>query len=334
MDANSSKLPRIVQFLMLRRLVSILVLSATTAFACSVPVFRYALEHWAADPYRVTLPHGAKLEGNFKVTVGAAQRIELRQPLTMRNDEVIWSADYSEANARLLVDSPARHQIAERLANGESAVWVLLECGDKAKDAAAAQFLDERLEYLSSVMELPKLDQQDVKNGLVSIPGDGLRLAFSTLRVKRNDAAESAFIAMLLASEPDLRSLNEPIAFPIFGQGRVLYALVGKGIKVETVDRAAQFLIGSCSCQVKEQNPGVDLVMAVDWKQMVKAQAQPGQQLPELSQIADLLPQTVKIEGQPSAPQPEPDRSRLYWGLGLGVFTLILVLWRLKGSSR
>jgi len=319
---------------MLRRLVLILFLCATTAFACSVPVFRYALEHWAADPYRVSVPHGVKLEGNFKVTVGAAQRIELRQPLTMRNDEVIWSADSTEANARLLVDSPARQQIAERLANGESAVWVLLESGDKTKDAAAAKFLGERLEYLSSVMELPKLDQQDVKNGLVSIPGDGLRLAFSTLRLKRDDAAESAFIAMLLASEPDLRSLHEPIAFPIFGQGRVLYALVGKGIKVETVDRAAQFLIGSCSCQVKEQNPGVDLVMAVDWKQMVKAQAQPGQQLPELSQIADLLPQTVKIEGQPSAPQPEPDRSRLYWGMGLGLFALILVLRWLKGSSR
>lgn len=319
---------------MLRRLVLILLLCASTAFACSVPVFRYALEHWAADPYRVSVPHGVKLEGNFKVTFGAAQRIELRQPLTMRNDEVIWSVDYTEANAKLLVDSPARQQIAERLANGESAVWVLLECGDKTKDTAAAQFLDERLEYLSRVMELPKLDQQDVKNGLVSIPVDGLRLAFSTLRLKRDDAAESAFIAMLLASEPDLRSLHEPIAFPIFGQGRVLYALVGKGIKVETVDRAAQFLIGSCSCQVKEQNPGVDLVMAVDWKQLVKAQAQPGQQLPELSQIADLLPLTVKIEGQPSAPKPEPDRSRLYWGVGLGVFALILVLGWLKGSSR
>lgn len=316
---------------MLRRLASFLVFSATTAFACSVPVFRYALEHWAADPYRVTLPHGVSLEGNLKVTVGAAQRIELRQPLMMRNDEVIWSADYSEANARLLVDSPARQQIAERLANGESAVWVLLECGEAAKDAAAAKFLDERLEYLSSVMELPKLDQQDVKNGLVSIPGDGLRLAFSTLRLKRSDAAESAFVAMLLASEPDLRSLHEPIAFPIFGQGRVLYALVGKGIKVETVDHAAQFLIGSCSCQVKEQNPGVDLIMAVDWKQMVKAQSLPGQQLPELSQIADLLPQTVKIEGLPP-PKLAPDSSRLYWGMSLGLLALLFALGRLRRS--
>lgn len=277
-------------------------LATTSALACSVPVFRYALEHWAADAYRVTIPKGAKLEGHFIVQTAETTKIELRHPKSMRNEEVVWSAEYSEENVKRLVDSPARQEIAERLGSGESAVWVLLECGDAKKDAEAAKFLDERLEYLAGVMNLPKLDDQDIKNGLVSIPGDGLRLAFSTLKVKRNDPAESAFVAMLLASEEDLRELNEPMVFPIFGQGRVLYALVGKGIAVETVDSAAQFLIGSCSCQVKEQNPGVDLVMAVDWKQMVKDQATPGQKLPELSQIADLLPQTVKID----AAEPEP----------------------------
>lgn len=289
------------------RLFAFLFLTASSAIACSVPVFRYALEHWAADPYRVTVPHGAKLEGNFKITTADTQTIELRHPLSMRHDDVIWSAAYSEANVKRLVNSPARKEIAERLGNGESAVWVLLESGDAAKDAAAAKFLDERLNYLAGVMELPKLDAQDIKNGLVSVPGDGLRLGFSTLHVKRDDPAENAFVAMLLASEDGLREFNEPMVFPIFGQGRVLYALVGKGIAVETVDRAAEFLIGSCSCQVKEQNPGVDLVMAVDWKQMVKEQAMPGQKLPELSQIADLLPQTVKIEAAPPEPPVEPD---------------------------
>ena len=200
----------------------------------------------------------------------------------------------------MLVDSPARKQIAERLANGESAVWVFLESGDAAKDTEALKALEERIDYLGGVMNLPKLDDQDIKNGLVSIPGDGLRLAFSVVKVKRDDPAEAAFVAMLLASEEDLRGFNEPMAFPIFGQGRALYALVGKGIRAETIDEAAQFLIGSCSCQVKEQNPGVDIAMAVDWRQMVKDQATPGQNLPELSDMADLLPQTATITAAPS----------------------------------
>jgi len=289
------------------RTLAFLLLAAASAPACSVPVFRYALEHWEADAFRVTIPKGAKLAGNFSIQTAETTKIELRHPRAMGNDEIIWSADYSEANAKVLADSPARKEIAERIGNGESAVWVLLESGDAKKDAEAAKFLDQRLAYLAGVMELPKLDQQDVKNGLVSIPGDGLRLSFSTLKVKRDDPAENALVAMLLASEEDLRSLSEPMVFPIFGQGRVLYALVGKGIQVETIDSAAQFLIGSCSCQVKEQNPGVDLVMAVDWKKLVKEQAAPGQKLPELSEIADLLPQTEKIEAAHQESQVKPD---------------------------
>ena len=39
---------RIVRAHMIRPLL-ILLLAATSAFACSVPVFRYALEHWEAD---------------------------------------------------------------------------------------------------------------------------------------------------------------------------------------------------------------------------------------------------------------------------------------------
>lgn len=275
--------------------VFVFLLAATSAFACSVPVFRYALEHWEADAYRVTAPVGAKLPENYVVTTGTEPKIELRQPKSARNDTVIWSAPFSDANVAVLVDSPARKEIAERLGNGESAVWVFLESGDATKDAAAVKTLEERLDYLGGVMNLPKLDDQDIKNGLVSIPGDGLRLAFSIVKVKRDDPAEAAFVAMLLASEEDLRGFNEPMAFPIFGQGRALYALVGKGIRTETIDEAAQFLIGSCSCQVKEQNPGMDIAMAVDWKQLVKDQATPGQKLPELKDVADLLPQTSTI---------------------------------------
>jgi len=284
-----------------------LLLAAGTAFACSVPVFRYALEHWDADAYRVTAPAGAKLPENYVVTTGTEPKIELRQPKSARNDAVIWSVPFSEANAAVLVDSPARKEIAERLGNGESAVFVFLESGDPTKDATALKTLEERLDYLGGVMNLPKLDDQDIKNGLVSIPGDGLRLAFSIVKVKRDDSAEAAFVAMLLASEEDLRGFNEPMAFPIFGQGRALYALVGKGIRPETIDEAAQFLIGSCSCQVKEQNPGVDIAMAVDWKQLVKDQATPGQKLPELKDVADLLPQTVKIDAAQAEPPVKSD---------------------------
>ena len=55
------------------------------------------------------------------------------------------------------------------------------------------------------------------------------------------------------------------MAFPVIGRGRVLYALVGKGIFRDTIAMASRFVVGPCSCQVKDQNPGFDLLLAVDW---------------------------------------------------------------------
>ena len=85
------------------------------------------------------------------------------------------------------------------------------------------------------------------------------------------------------------------MVFPVFGQARVLYALVGKGIRHETIDRAASFLIGSCSCQVKEQNPGADLLMTVDWKKLLKDQSIGFQDLPKASDILHSMPERVTI---------------------------------------
>jgi len=55
------------------------------------------------------------------------------------------------------------------------------------------------------------------------------------------------------------------MAFPVFGRGRALYALVGDGINKETIGEACVFLATACTCMVKEQNPGTDLILAADW---------------------------------------------------------------------
>jgi hypothetical protein len=73
---------------------------------------------------------------------------------------------------------------------------------------------------------------------------------------------------------------------------------VGKGIKHETIDEAASFLIGSCSCQVKEKNPGADLLMSVDWKALLKDQATGLADLPPASEIVSGRMETVTIAPQ------------------------------------
>jgi hypothetical protein len=204
-------------------------------------------------------------------------------------------------------ESPARQQIVQRLAEGQSAVWVLLESGDKSKDDAAAALIEKRIEYLMGVMTLPKLDAQDIANGLVSVPESELRLEFSLMRVSRNDPAELFLVSLLMKSERDLSSVKEPMAFPIFGRGRALYALVGAGIRLETIDEAATFLIGKCSCQVKEQNPGVDLLMKADWRRLIKASPEVARDLPTLAELSRFAPVSVTTSAQTnSAPAATP----------------------------
>lgn len=280
------------------------------AFACSVPVFRYALEHWAADSYLAVVFHrgplsdlqqswirqlgsdgkAGQLHANIAVrTVDLDQNanaeemefwrklgadtlpyLVVRYPLAQQLPVNAWSGPLSADAIDLVLDSPARREIAQRLGSGQTAVWVLLEIGDQPKDDAAARLIEERLKYLTSVLELPKLEAEDVVNGLISIGQDDLKLQFSTLRVSRQDPAERAFVKTLLGTEADLEELAEPMVFPIYGRGRALYALIGKGINHETIDAAASFLIGRCSCQVKELNPGIDLLIAADWNAFVK----------------------------------------------------------------
>jgi hypothetical protein len=83
---------------------------------------------------------------------------------------------------------------------------------------------------------------------------------------------------------------------------------VGKGIKHETIDEAASFLIGSCSCQVKEKNPGADLLMTVDWKALLKEQAIGLADLPPASEIVSGRMETVTIAPQIHAETPSPSR--------------------------
>jgi hypothetical protein len=314
---------------------------AVPGWACSVPVFRYALEKWTADSFHAVVFHRGLLSeeqqglvkqlgpdglaGHRHANVSAKtvdldqspapEMLELwerlgakttpwlvvKYPTATRVPVTFSSAPLSHEAIAQLLESPARTEITERLADGENAVWVLLESGDAAADKAAAERLEQRLDYLTTTLTLPKLDEQDIVNGLVSVPEESLRVGFSVLRVARSDPAERVLVEMLLGTEPDLAEVKEPIAFPVFGRGRALYALVGNGIASQTIDRAATFLIGKCSCQVKEENPGVDLLFAANWEALLKVDPAGARELPKLSELIETKPVTVTISAPEAA---------------------------------
>jgi hypothetical protein len=284
-------------------------LAPTVGLSCPIPVYRYALEFWEASPYRVEIYYRGRLSaadeeivthlsqarsGPLKANVetraidvnGDVDEMTLRRfeelspprvpwmviryPRVSGMNDPLWSGPLSKADVDQVLGSPARERIAEMLADDVTAVWVLLESGDRAKDRAAASLLERELRRLERTLKLPDLElwMSDIER----IPAEKLpAVRFGSIRVSRNDTGEAHLVEMLLNSEADLKRFGvEPIVFPVYGRGIALWALVGSGIHEWTLTEAAEFLAGPCSCQVKHLNPGVDLLIANDWEGKVE----------------------------------------------------------------
>jgi hypothetical protein len=239
----------------------------------------------------------------------------------------LWSAPLGTTAFEPLLNSPVRRELARRLLKGDSAVWLLIETGDPAKDTAAQHLLQARLEHLEKTLKLPKIEPEDAANLAAAPDGAGLKIAFSLLRVSRLDPAEALLVRMLLSSEEDLGDGQEPVAFPVFGRGHVLYALVGKGINPEIIDEACSYLIGPCSCVVKEENPGFDLLMSVNWEAQLSFQAVPHRETPDLTGLTAAAPRSNSAVSPPPAPAAPPAASSRTLALPLwGILALGLVV--------
>ncbi len=290
-------------------LVTFIILSGiTAAHACNVPVFRFALERWRPDPYRVTVFHRGALsdvdraliapleEQQDKSQLNLAVRtldvseiddtdqdllaarnnitmptLVLHYPAHLRIAGPFWIAPLSKKSLTSLTDSPIRQELIRRLADGQTSVWLLLECGQREKDDAAAMLVQEQLKQLEQKLKLPELTDSSEDKLLAATP---LKVAFSLLRVPRSDA-EQPLISMLLKSESDLLEYSDPMVFPVFGRGRALLPLIGAGITADNIHDSAAFLVGACSCEVKEQNPGFDLLLAADWDTLLSQDGVP-----------------------------------------------------------
>jgi hypothetical protein len=176
----------------------------------------------------------------------------------------VWDEALSSHTLKRLVDSPVRHELARRLISGESAVWLLLESGDPKKDDALEQRMQTQLAKLTEEIKLPEMEPSDLRR--INTAQDTLKIKFSILRFSRKNPDEQPLIQMLLSSDLELRPMpSEPIIFPIFGRGRILTSLVGEAITEQNIAEATHFITGSCSCELKASNPGMDLLIPIDW---------------------------------------------------------------------
>lgn len=331
----------------------------TVAAACSVPVFRYALEHWEPDPYRLTVfhrgplppaaeehlaklsqrlrdPDGRRLANLELITADLAGEVDddarilgapqggdslpllvLQRPgVGGRSGEIVFRRPLQEGDLERLLDSPLRKTIASQLLEGESVVWVLLESGEAARDEAAFATLTAELQRLAETLRLPSIDPADAAE--LSVAPETLKISFAAHRLSRDDEQEEVFRELLLSVEPDLRDATyhgEPMAFPIFGRGRVLYALIGEGINRDTIEEACRFLTGGCQCTVKRENPGVDLLYAVDWSRFVEPTV-PLKPPPPLVGLGGFGEEASESPAEGTSPGLDPDVDLVSSGVG------------------
>ena len=326
---------------------ALFILSPSTAYACSTPVFRYALERWPADYYEGVLIHKGPLADDDPASVllqgEQAEFLNLRiSPIDLASstaDEVtgllggpvpetlpalvlwypwnkgraapFWNGQFTPSTVKALIQSPKRQELARRLTDGQTAVWIFIESGDAGKDKAALQLLNK--EFATATKELKEMASALAEE--LQMPE--ISYEFSILPVSRSDPNERMLLEMLLNSEPDLDEYsNEPIVFPTFGRGRVLFALVGEGINADNLREAIAFITGPCGCEIKMLNPGVDLLMAENWDASVMqfyqefyetAEEEP---LPELTSVFPdepvNTPDEVVAAAISESPQPLP----------------------------
>jgi len=339
-------------------LILISALLARPVSGCSVPVFRYALERWAADSYEAviigrgqladddpaalllqseeaeflnlrisTIDLDSSAENDLTSLLGGAvpetlPALAIWYPYQKGRAAPFWRGEFTPAVVKALISSPKRLQLAQRLADGQTAVWVVVESGNTVKDKAAMQLLEREL--ATATQELKQAASELAEE--LDMPN--LSYEFSILPVSRSNPKEQMLLEMLLKSEPDLGDYADgPIVFPVFGRGRALYALASEGINTDTIRETIYFITGPCGCEIKMMNPGVDLLMAENWdatamqfyQEFYEMAEEP---LPELTSVfpegpgdADLNAQgqvvaaTISESPQPlSAPVETPER--------------------------
>jgi len=171
-------------------------ITSAPAWACNVPVFRYALERWQADPFHLAVFHAADSEEFARDVLATLEErpinvyaeavnvdeieaddwrlagVELDReklpwavlrypPRGGQAPPIAWSGKWDEETIALLTNSNARQEVVRRLLTGDSAVWVLVESGRQEKDEAAREALELHLTAAKKDLRIPGMDDLD-----------------------------------------------------------------------------------------------------------------------------------------------------------------------------
>lgn len=319
-------------------LPGLLLLAAHAAECCTIPVFRYALDRWEADRFHLILPAGtaqdtalqdllrplrANGKANLEITTS---RDQTQKDALLRdsrgNDRALWTGRLDKAALDALLDSPARRKIIERVLSGDSVLWVIADGGSSA-DSAEAGRIEARLKFLEQVAALPIQDPNDPDSQLG--PGPPLKLKFTILRLKLDDPAEALLLRMLAGPKGEIDAAQTSFAAAMFGRGRVLGAWPLGQLDDRALEEVSLFLVGRCSCRLKNENPGWDVLLDVDWEKELRTVGSTTTPQTENTPAVTTAPEVVSITARDDQAQATLDMERIIGSLVLGVILIVLL---------
>lgn len=173
-------------------LCAIALLSMVQVWACKLPVFRYALERWPVDRYRIVAMVQNPEQESIKAALEALKSVkpdELNMdleivPLATLSDAELWQlegvedgvftdrlqvfyprrkgtwqkcwdGDLTIENVEAWLESPSRKRLAADMVSGVSAVWILVEGKDAATNDRVAADLQAALDRAESEIKIP-----------------------------------------------------------------------------------------------------------------------------------------------------------------------------------
>ncbi|TWU06490.1 hypothetical protein Pla52n_22120 [Stieleria varia] len=278
---------------------------ATHAIACNIPVFRYALERWKPDTSEIvvfydgelsqpqlamvtelssqTTQHGGHANAKVIRSNVASEtdplRRDLWEQLRSTSEPTLpavlirsklgkgrfinhWHGSLDDADQLGIFRSPVRDELSNRLLGGQSVVWLLVQSPDQQKNLAAKELLSKTFGSLATKIQLPEG---------IGLPGSELYadvplvVKFSVLEIDASDPSEAFLTGLLTSMRKESFQSGEPLLVPVFGRGRALEVIPANDVSAKLIEDLTLFLSGACSCQVKEQNPGFDLLINADW---------------------------------------------------------------------
>ena len=274
-------------------LCGIVVLAAAPLIACSVPVFRYALQRWKPNSHLAVIFHRGPLSKDQSavrknLTAQARQANLAVRTVDLNIDLDPWAPEFYTSGdlPRMVLLQPPKGSgsSAPQSWGADHMVW-----SAPVNKASAAAIIDSPIRRkISDAIRSGQsvvwvmLDSGDAKKDaaaagltkrvLAKLAGKlkivkpnpkivgpaksklpELRLAFSMIRVSRANLKERVLVELLLSSGKGLRDAKGPMLFPVIGRGRVMGSLVDKDISEDNITKFAGALVGPCSCALKTQ---------------------------------------------------------------------------------